>query len=67
MNILLFDHVTDWTNSRILKTESNFSKQLTAESWNILSKPKVINRLEGESFPVVYHSLLRYPDALIST
>ena len=31
-HVILFDHVLDWANSRILKTESNFSKRLTAES-----------------------------------
>ena len=44
--------------SYILKTESNFFKRLTVESWFILSRPKVINRSDGESFPVVYRSLL---------
>ena len=57
-HVILFDHVIDWANSRILKTESNFYKRLTAESWFILSGPKVINRSDGESFPIVYHSLL---------
>ena len=52
------NHVIDWANSRILKTESKFSKRLTAESWFILSRPKVINRSDGESFPIVYRSLL---------
>ena len=55
---ILFDHVINWANSRILKTESNFSKRLTAESWFILSRPKAINRSDGESFPIVYRSLL---------
>ena len=57
-HFILFDHVIDWANSRILKTESNFSKRLIAESWFILSRPKVINCSDGESFSVVYHSLL---------
>ena len=43
-HVILFDHVIDWANSRILKTESNFSKRLTAECWFIRSRPKVINR-----------------------
>ena len=51
-HVILLDHVIDWANSRILKTESNFSKRLTAESWFILSRPKVINRSDGESFPI---------------
>ena len=57
-HVILFDHVIDWANSRILKTESNLSKRLPAESWFILSRPKVINRSDGESFPIVYRSLL---------
>ena len=57
-HVILFDHVIDWAHSRILKTESNFSKRLTAESWFILSRPKVINRSDGESFSIVYRSLL---------
>ena len=57
-HVILFDHVIDWANSRILKTESNFSKTLTAEFWFILSRPRVINRSDGESFPIVYRSLL---------
>ena len=57
-HVILFDHVIDWSNSRILKTKSNFSKRLTAESWFILSRPKVINRSNDESFPIVYCSLL---------
>ena len=64
--VVLFDHVIDWTNSQILKPEKNFSKRLTAQSWLILFRPKVINRSDGESFPVVCRSLLWYPDALIS-
>ena len=63
-HIILFDHVIDWANSRILITESNFSERLGAESWFILSRPKVINRSDGEFFPVVYRSLLWYPHAL---
>ena len=64
-HIILFDHVIDWANSRILITESNFSERLGAESWFILSRPKVINRSDGEFFPVVYRSLLWYRHALI--
>ena len=57
-HVILLDHVIDWAYSRILKTKSNFSKRLTAKSWFILCTPKVINRSEGESFPIVYRSLL---------
>ena len=57
-HVILFDHVIDWANSQILKTESNFSKRLTAESWFILSRPKVINRSDDESIAIVNRSLL---------
>ena len=57
-HVILFDHVIDWAKSRILKTESNFCKRLTAKSWFILFRPKVINRSNGESLPIVYRSLL---------
>ena len=57
-HVISFDHVINWANSRILKTESYFSKRLTVESWFILSRSKVINHSDGESFPIVYHSLL---------
>jgi len=39
-------------NSQILKIELNFSKRLTVESWFIHSQPKVLNRSDGESFPI---------------
>ena len=39
-HVILFDQVIDWANSQILKTESNFSKRLIAESWFILSGAK---------------------------
>ena len=57
-HVILLDHVIEWANSQILKTESNFSKRFTAESWFILSRPKVINRSDSESFSIVYRSLL---------
>ena len=57
-HVISFDHVIELANSRILKTESNFCKRLIAESWFILSRPKVINRSEGKSFSIVYRSLL---------
>ena len=30
-HVILFDHVIDWTKSRILKTEKNFSERLTED------------------------------------
>ena len=57
-HVMLFDRVIDWTNTQIFKTKNSFSKRLTAESWFILSRPKVINRSDGESFRVVFRSLL---------
>ena len=34
-HVILYDHVIDWANSRILKTVSNFLKRSTAESWSL--------------------------------
>ena len=28
-----FDHLIDWNNSKVLKTEARYSKRLTAEAW----------------------------------
>jgi len=52
------DHIIGRCNSQILKIEPNFSKRLTAESWFIHSQPKVLNRSDGESFRIVYRSLI---------
>ena len=30
-----FDHLIDWNNSKILKTEAHYSKRLTSEAWFI--------------------------------
>ena len=63
--LVISSQILKTENTRILKTYEfkklkiiNFSKRLTAESWFILSRPKEINRSDGESFPVVYRSLL---------
>ena len=45
-------------NCLLMIYESNFFTRLTAESWFILSRLIVINRSDGESFPVVYRCLL---------
>ena len=43
----------------ILKTETDYSKRLFAESWFINEKPEVMNRNEGHAFPLVYKKLLK--------
>ena len=37
------DHLIDWNNSKILKTEAHYSKRLTSEAWFINSHPHVMN------------------------
>ena len=53
-----FDHLIDWNNSKILKTEAHYSKRLTSEAWFINSHPHVMNRSNGDSLPRVYHPLI---------
>ena len=50
-----FDHLIDWNNSKILKTEAHYSKRLTSEAWFNNSHPHVMNRSDGDSLPRVYH------------
>ena len=57
-HVIETDHLIGWSNARILKVETNYFKRLTAESWFIHSHPKVLNRSDGESLPVIYRSLL---------
>ena len=44
--------------SKILKTETHYSKQLTSEAWFINSHPHVMNQSDGDSLPQVYRSLI---------
>ena len=53
-----FDHLINWNNSKILKTEAHYSKRLTSEAWFINSHQNVMNRFDGNSLPRVYHSLI---------
>ena len=38
-----FNHLIDWNNLKILKTEAHYSKQLISEAWFINSHPHVMN------------------------
>ena len=49
-----FDHLIDWNNSKVLKTEDHCSKQLTSEAWFINSHPHIMNRSDDDSLPRVY-------------
>ena len=42
----------------MLKVETNYFEQLTAGFWFIHSHPKVLNRSDSESLPLIYCSLL---------
>ena len=39
-----FDHLIDWNNSKVFKTEAHYSKRLTSEAWFISSHLHVMNR-----------------------
>ena len=55
-----FDHLIDWNNSKVLKTEAHYSKRLTSEAWFINSHPHVMNRSDGDSLPRVYRRLITW-------
>ena len=53
------NHTINWSEVKILKTETDYSKRLFAESWFINEKPEVMNRNDGHAFPLVYKKLLK--------
>ena len=53
------NHTINWSEVEILKTETDYSKRLFAESWFINEKPEVVNRNDGQAFPLVYKKLLK--------
>ena len=53
-----FDHLIDWTNSKVLKIEAHYSIQLTSKAWFINSYPHVMNRADCDSLPRVYRRLI---------
>ena len=53
-----FDHLVDWNNSKVLKTEAHYSKRLSSEAWFINSYPRVMNRSDGDSLLRVYCRLI---------
>ena len=55
---MIMDHKIDWENTIILKVETYYNKRLFVESWFLNSKSNVINRNDGNSFPLVYKKLL---------
>ena len=51
-----FDHIIDWNNVKILKSESHDYRRCVAESFLINQKAcscNVINRNDGANFPAV--------------
>ena len=52
------DHLIDWNNSKVLKTEAHYSKRLASEAWFIKSHPHVMNRSDGDRLPQVYRRLI---------
>ena len=60
-HVLEHDHVIDWENVEILKSEPHANRRRTAESFLINQKAKefnVLNRNDGAIFPGVYKTLL---------
>ena len=55
---MLFYHLIDWNNSKILKTEAHYSKRLTSEAWFINFYAHVMNRSDDDSLPRVYRPLI---------
>ena len=53
------NHTINWSDVEILKTETDYSKRLFAESWFINEKPEVMNRNDGHAFPLVNKKLLK--------
>ena len=59
----LCEHLTiliAWQKAQILKTDSDYSKRLFAESWFINKESNVLNRNDGVAFPSIYTKLLNY-------
>ena len=60
-HVLEHDHVIDWENVKILKSEPRADRRRTAESFLINQKAKefnVLNRNDGAILPGVYKTLL---------
>ena len=59
--MLEHDHVIDWENAEILKSEPHVNRRRTAENFLINQKAKefnVLNRNGGAILPGVYKTLL---------
>ena len=60
-HVLEHDHVIDWENVEILKSEPHANRRRIAESFSINQKAKdfnVLNRNDGAILPGVYKTLL---------
>ena len=60
-HVLEYDHVIDWENVKILKSEPHANRRRTGESFLINQKAKefnVLNRNDGAILPGVYKTLL---------
>ena len=56
---ITMDHITSWTEAKILELETDYWKRLSFESWHINAKLHVMNRNDSSSFPAVYLDLLK--------
>ena len=60
-HVLVYDHVIDWKNVKVLKSEPHANRRRTAESFLINQKAKkfnVLNPNDGAILPGVYKTLL---------
>ena len=57
---LIHSYRIAWQEAQIFQTESDYSKQLFAESWFINKKSNVLNRNVGFTFSSTYAKLLNY-------
>ena len=57
---MIHDHRIAWQEAQILKTESDYSKRLFAESWFINKESNILNRNDGVALPSTYTKLLNY-------
>ena len=48
-----------WQEAQILKTESDYSKRLFAESWFINKETNILNRNDGVAFPSTYTTFVQ--------
>ena len=46
------DHAIDWDSAKVINTHPQFQQKCPLESWHIRSQDAILNREEGNLFPV---------------